>query len=964
MPEPAVDSNIGLYRSGVTSPERLRHTSVAREHIVDNAIESLRGSVGRKSKHHLLFIGPRGIGKTHLLSCIEDTVQSDDTLSTSFVVVRFPEESNRTLSFADFLIGVCEILKDVLEDEPLWAELFARVQTEEDNARVVDILAPAIREQNRERNRTLLVMLENLGEIFTRQIRDKNDLGSLRKFFMADNGCLLLATAPLHFDAITDVGQPFYDFFDIQILENLSFEETIEVIRLNLSWEGHEDILETFEGMRPRLQALYRMTGGNPRLTMMLYELIAHESITRVQDQFQLLLDRISPFYQDRLNDLPPSQRALLECLASMRDQEKTPAAIAARMRMSQQETSSLLKRLSDAHYLRAIQHPLDKRSRLYTIREGFFDIWLAMNLSRGARKRLPFLLEFFSLFYPSIDAREEKRRILRKKLVEEGSVDAERALDYLSEVGDESERSIAKFDMARMHARRGDAELMESYVLEAAPLAGDGVSQSIARVMTNHRSAPDYLSEVEIMIECWEMYRSGEFENFANRLMEMGEGLTLRTFSETRLNFLRETLGSMDDPETRIRQRLRIARVLGTLARWDESEAQKREALAEAMVHANEKLVAMASNDLGLLLTDTNRFEEAEPLLRRALEIETAAFGENHPAVARGLNNLGQLLKDTNRLEDAEPLLRRALEISEAHFGEQHPTVAICSNNLATLLHDTNRVEEAEPLLRRALEIDSACFGEQHPNVAIRLNNLGQILKDTSRVEEAEPLMHRALEIDTAFYGERHPTVAIRLNNLGQLLQDTNRFEEAEPLTRRALEIDTASFGENHPDVALGLNNLGHLLHATNRSEEAEPLMRQALKIDTASFGEHHPAVARDFNNLATLLQKTNRIEEAEPLLRRALEINQASFGEHHPAVAICLNNLGKLLQATNRLEEAEPLLRRALEINQASFGEHHPAVAICLNNLGKLLQATNRLEEAEPLLRRAQEIDSGDRS
>ena len=243
---------------------------------------------------------------------------------------------------------------------------------------------------------------------------------------------------------------------------------------------------------------------------------------------------------------------------------------------MSQQETSSLLKRLSDAHYLRAIQHPLDKRSRLYTIREGFFDIWLAMNLSRGARKRLPFLLDFFNVFYPNIDAREEKRRMLRKKLVEEGSVDAERALDYLSEVGDENERSIAKFDMARISARRGDAELMESYVFEAAPLAGDGVSQSIARVMTNHRSAPDYLSEVEIMIECWEMYRSGEFENFANRLMEMGEGLTLRTFSETRLNFLRETLGSMDDPETRIRQRLRIARVLGTLARWDESEAQK----------------------------------------------------------------------------------------------------------------------------------------------------------------------------------------------------------------------------------------------------------------------------------------------------------------------------------------------------------------------------------------------------
>ena len=149
MPEPAAHSNIGLYRSGVTSPERLRRTSVAREHLLDNALESVRGSAGRRSKSHLLFIGPRGIGKTHLLSCIGDAVQSDEALGASVVVVRFPEESNRTLSFADFLIGMCGILKEVLEDEPLWAELFAAVQTEEDDARVADALVPAIREENR-----------------------------------------------------------------------------------------------------------------------------------------------------------------------------------------------------------------------------------------------------------------------------------------------------------------------------------------------------------------------------------------------------------------------------------------------------------------------------------------------------------------------------------------------------------------------------------------------------------------------------------------------------------------------------------------------------------------------------------------------------------------------------------------------------------------------------------------------
>ena len=845
MPEPAARSNIGLYRSGVTSPERLRLTTVARQHLVDDAIESVRGSAGRKSKNHLLFIGPRGIGKTHLLSCIEDAVRSDEALGASVVVVRFPEESNRTLSFADFLIGMCGILKEVLEDEPRWAKLFARVETEEDNARVADLLVPVIREENRRRGRTLLVMIENLGEVLARQIRDRNDVASLRKFLMADNGCALIATAPFHFDAITDVGQPFYDFFDIQLLDSLSFEETVEVIRRNLEWEERAEILATLEDMRPRLEALYQMTGGNPRLTMMLYELIAHESVTNVQEQFHLLLDRISPFYQGRLNNLPPGQRALLECLASMRDEEKTPAAIAARMRMSQQETSSLLKRLSDARYLRSVQHPRDRRSRLYTFREGFFDIWLAMNLSRGTRRRMPFLLEFFRLFFPSIAAREAKRLALRAKLLEEGSVDAGKALDYLSEVGDAGERASAKLDMARIHARLGDAEQVASYVLEAAPLAGDGVSRSIARIVASAPTAPDYLSEIEEMIAAWEKHRSGEFEAFAHRLAEMGKGLTLRTFSETRLAFLRDTVESVGNSEERIVQRLRIGAVLMDLARWQECEEQQRHALSEATALPSAKLVAAASNNLAALLKDTNRLEEAEPLMRRALAINEAAFGEQHPTVATDLNNLAMLLQETNRIGEAEPLMRRALETDVVAYGERHPRVAIRLNNLARLLKDTNRVEEAEPLMRRALEIDVAAYGEQHPTVALRLNNLAMLLRDTNRVEEAEPLIRRALEIDEAAYGERHPTVATDLNNLAMLLHDTNRVEEAELLLRRALEIDEVACGERHPNVANRLNNLALLLHDANRIDEAELLMRRSLDIlDTflRQTGHEHP--------------------------------------------------------------------------------------------------------------------------
>ena len=196
-------------------------------------------------------------------------------------------------------------------------------------------------------------------------------------------------------------------------------------------------------------------------------------------------------------------------------------------------------------------------------------------------------------------------------------------------------------------------------------------MSRSIARIVSQGPSAPDYLTEIEEMITAWEMHRSGELEAFAHRLGEMGQGLTLRTFSETRLAFLQDTLESIGNSEERIAQRLRIAEVLMELARWKECEKQQRNALAEAKALANMTLVARASNNLAGLLQRINRLEEAELLIRRALELTEASFGSHHPTVAICLNNLATLLKDTGRIEEAEPLMQRSLDIL-ASFGRQ----------------------------------------------------------------------------------------------------------------------------------------------------------------------------------------------------------------------------------------------------------------------------------------------------
>jgi len=204
---------------------------------------------------------------------------------------------------------------------------------------------------------------------------------------------------------------------------------------------------------------------------------------------------------------------------------------------------------------------------------------------------------------------------------------------------------------------------------------------------------------------------------------------------------------------------------------------------------------------------------ESFEPWSRQA--------GREDRRISSAANGLGFFLNHAALYVEAEPFMRRALQITEQSFGANHPSVAIRLNNLAQLLQATNRLAEAEPLMRRALTITEQSFGANHPDVARDLNNLAMLLKATNRLAEAEPLMRRALKIDEQSFGANHPTVAIRLNNLAQLLQATNRLAEAEPLMRRALAIFAASLGGSHPSAQTVAANYAALLQAMGRSEE-----------------------------------------------------------------------------------------------------------------------------------------------
>jgi len=362
--------------------------------------------------------------------------------------------------------------------------------------------------------------------------------------------------------------------------------------------------------------------------------------------------------------------------------------------------------------------------------------------------------------------------------------------------------------------------------------------------------------------------------------------------------------------------------------------------------------------NQKAISLFKAGKYTDAEPLLKKALEIREKALGPDHPDVAESLNNLAHLYNTTGRHPQAEPLLKRSLEIHEKAFGRDHPRVASSLNNLAFFYQITGRYADVEPLLKRSLAIREKALGREHPDVATSLNNLAYLYLATGRYREAEPYFLRSLEISEKAFGRDNARVATSLNNMAGLYGDMARYTEAEDLLKRSLAIREKALGREHPDVATSLNNLAGIYWKSGRYTEAEPLIKRAVGIIEKVFGGEHPSFAAALGNMAELYNAVGRRAEAESLVKRSLAIREKVLGREHPDVATSLNNLAGIYWATRRYKEAEPLMKRTLEITERAFGREHPKVAASLNNLAELYNSMEKYSEAEPLFKRSLKI------
>jgi tetratricopeptide (TPR) repeat protein len=283
----------------------------------------------------------------------------------------------------------------------------------------------------------------------------------------------------------------------------------------------------------------------------------------------------------------------------------------------------------------------------------------------------------------------------------------------------------------------------------------------------------------------------------------------------------------------------------------------------ANARIGKSSRDPAEVLNSRGMMLTGTNRHEEALANFDAALSL--------NPDFVEAHNNRAVALVATGRRDEALLSYDRALVLN--------PGLTTVLNNRGNLLQELGRIAEALVDYDKALVLD--------PNLVGAVNGRGSALQKLGRTSEAEQELRRAIALK--------PDYVEAYCNLGTVFADYGRPREAEAAIRHAVELQ--------PNHAVSLCNLAKVLSDLGKYDEAEEMARRAIALD--------PDYAEAYFNLGNVLIALERHHEAEAVTRRAIALKPTLAGAHHN-LGVALMDLGRLTEAREASEQAVALAPR----------------------------------------------------
>jgi non-specific serine/threonine protein kinase/serine/threonine-protein kinase len=315
-----------------------------------------------------------------------------------------------------------------------------------------------------------------------------------------------------------------------------------------------------------------------------------------------------------------------------------------------------------------------------------------------------------------------------------------------------------------------------------------------------------------------------------------------------------------------------------------------------------------------------------ARELLERGARRIDEELGGEPELQARMLYVIGDAYVSLALFDEAEPLLERALDIRRAELGEDHPDTLSSAWRLGVVQKERGRFREAERIQRDVLARRRRVLGEDHADTIRSMSAVGIALHRQGRYDEAETLFRSAMELARPKFGDEDRATSRPTKNLGVALAALGRLGEAEASYAAALRVERRKLGESHMATLVGASDLAYIIMAQGRLDEAEALQVELLGTMDRALGAEHWITLVTRKDLAIVYTEQGRYEEAETLLRDVLEIEERKDGADHPRSLTVRHQLARTRLRRGDHASGVSLLKSVLQAREHALGEAHP--------------------------------------
>ena len=163
--------------------------------------------------------------------------------------------------------------------------------------------------------------------------------------------------------------------------------------------------------------------------------------------------------------------------------------------------------------------------------------------------------------------------------------------------------------------------------------------------------------------------------------------------------------------------------------------------------VGGNDRLQGWLDDAAGMAKASQQQYGAALADLNRALALKEKAQGTDHPDTISTLSDIGNVLEDAGRLDEALAFHERARKGLERVLGPEHPNVALVVYNECEVLNRSGRYSQARNSCLRALDIYHQA-GADEAILSYPLTGLGLALLGEEHAGEAIAPLEEAVAV------------------------------------------------------------------------------------------------------------------------------------------------------------------------------------------------------------------------